>query len=70
MEDSFRNGIVDVKSVDEYDYSIEFWVKKGTKLSKEDKKILRKMGFVKCWLCVKNEKGNESKEDEIYYDSL
>ncbi len=64
MEDSFKSGIQNIKSVDEYDYSIEFWIAKGTKLSEEDKKILKKMGFMRCWLCVKD----GVKEDEVYYE--
>lgn len=62
----FKHGIVDIKSYDDYDSSIEFWVVKGTVLDGTAQKILWKLGFARCWLCVKD----GTKEDEVYYHRI
>ena len=64
LRERYENGIEDIKSIDEYDYSIEFWIAQGTTLDTGDRKILWDIGFSRCWLCVRN----GSKQDEVYYD--
>jgi hypothetical protein len=65
LKDKYENGIEDIKSYDWYDYSIEFWVTKGTVLDEGEQRVLWDLGFSRCWLCVRDGK----KEDEVYYSS-
>ncbi len=64
LKDKFENGIEDIKSYDPYDNSIEFWVTKGTKLDRGERQVLRRLGYSRCWLCVRD----GSKDDEVYYE--
>ena len=63
LRERYQNGIEDIKCIDEYDYSVEFWIAKGATLDAGDRQILRDIGFNKCWLCVRD----GTKEDEVYY---
>ena len=64
LKDKFENGIEDIKSFDSYDTSIEFWIQKGTTLDRGDRRVLSKLGFARCWLCVRD----GTKDDEVYYE--